>query len=89
MTLWSIKLKHGFLDSLNPFCSCSQDIATSAHFLLHCSNYSNKKITFLNIIRNVDRNLLDKNDLKVMELLVYDDSSSDETNKALGIPNRS
>ena len=37
------KFKHGFLDSLNPIYCCGQDIETSTHFLLHCSNYSNKR----------------------------------------------
>ena len=59
------KFKHGFLDSLNPICICGQDIETSAHFILHCSNYSNRRLTFLNIIRNIDSNILSKNNLKV------------------------
>ena len=74
------KFKHGFLDSLNPICSCGQNIETSTHFLLHCSNYSNERLTFLNIIRNIDRNILNKNDLKVTETLLYGDSSLDDTN---------
>ena len=77
------KFKHGFLDSLNPVCSCGQDIETSTHFLLYYSNYSNERLTLLNIIRNIDRNILDKNDLKVTETLLYDDSSSDHTNNTL------
>ena len=77
------KFKHGFLDSLNPICSCGQNIETSTHFLLHCSNYSNERLTFLNIIRNNDRKILDKNDLKVTETLLYGDSSSDDTNNTL------
>ena len=41
------KFKHGFfLDSLNPICSCGQNIETSTHFLVHCSNYSNERLTF-------------------------------------------
>ena len=39
-------------------------------------------ITFLNI-RNIDRKLLNKNDLKVTETLLYGDSSLDETNNNL------
>ena len=77
------KFRHGFLDSLNPICSCGQNIETSTHFLLHCSNYSNERLTFLNIIRNIDRNILNKNDLKVTETLLYGDSSLNETNNAL------
>ena len=78
------KFKHSFLDSLNPFCSCGQNIETSIHFLLHCSNYSNERLTFLNIVRNIDSNILSKNDLKVTKTLLYgDDSSYDDTNNTL------
>ena len=77
------KFKHGFLDSLNPICSCGQNIETSTHFLLHCSNYSNERLTFLNIIRNIDSNILSKNDLKVTETLLYGDSSYDNTKNTL------
>ena len=62
------KSKHGFLDSLKPICS-SQNTETSTHFHLHCSNYSNERLTSLNIIRNIDRNILNNNDLKVTETL--------------------
>ena len=81
--LWEHKFKHGFLDSLKPICSCGQNIETSTHFLPHCSNYSNERLTFLNIIRNIDRNILNKNDLKVTETLLYGDSSLDDTNNTL------
>ena len=76
------KFKHGFLDSFNPICSCGQNIETSTHFLLHYSNYSNERLTFLNIIKNIDRNILNKNDLKVTETLLYGDSSLNDTNNA-------
>ena len=73
--LWEHKFKRGFLDSFNPICSCGQDIESSTHFLLHCSNYSNERLTFLNIIRNIDWNILDNNDLKVTKSLLFGDSS--------------
>ena len=47
------KLKYGFHDTLNPIYSFDNDIETSAHFLLHCSHYSNESSTFLNTIRNI------------------------------------
>ena len=61
------KLKHGFQDSLNPICSCGNDIETSAHFLLHSPHYSNERSTFLNTIRNTNRNIFNKNDLQITE----------------------
>ena len=75
--------RHGFLDSLNPVCSCGQDIETSTHFLLQCSNYSNKRLTFLNIISSINRNILDNYVFKIMETLLYGDSSSDNTKNTL------
>ena len=56
---------------------------TSAHFLLPCSNYSNERLTFLNIIRDIDRNILNKNGLKVTKTLPYGGSSLDHTNNTL------
>ena len=63
--------------------SRGENIETSTHFLLHCSNYSNERLSFLNIIRNIDSNNLSKNDLKVTETLLYGDSSYDDTNNTL------
>ena len=77
------KFKHGFLNSLKPICSCCQNIETSTHFLLHCSNCFSERSTFLNSIRNIDSNILAKNDLKAMEKLLYGDSSYVDTNKTL------
>ena len=43
------KLKHSFQDSLNPFCRCGKgEVETSSHYLLHCSNYSEERLSLLN-----------------------------------------
>ena len=72
------KFKHGFQDTLNPLCSCDNDIEPSTHFLLHCPHYSNERSTFLNTIRNINRNMFDKNHLEITETLLYGDSSLDD-----------
>ena len=77
------KLKHGFEDKLNPIFSCGNDIQTSAHFLLHCSHYSNERSTFLDTIRNINRNIVDKNDLQITETLLYRDNSLDNKSNTL------
>ena len=33
------KLRHNFLDTLNPLCSCGSEPETTAHFLLRCQNH--------------------------------------------------
>ena len=40
-------------------------------------------ISILNIIKNIDKNILNKNDLKVTKTLLYGDSSYDDTNNTL------
>ena len=77
------KFKHGFQDSLNPICSCGNDIETLAHFLLHCPHYSNERSTFLNTIRNINKHIFDNNDLQITETLLYGDSSLDDKSNTL------
>ena len=77
------KFKHGFQGTLNPICSCGNDIETSAHFLLQCPHYSNERSTFLNTIRNINRNIFDKNDLQITETLPHSDGSLDDKSNTL------
>ena len=45
------KFKHGFLDSLNPICSCGLDVEITCHYLLHCPNFTNERSILLNMIQ--------------------------------------
>ena len=77
------KFKHSFQDSLNPICSCGNDIETPAHYILHCPNFSNERSTLLNIIGSIDRNILARNDSQVTESLLYGNSNSNNITKTL------
>ena len=77
------KIKHSFQDSLNLICSCFNDIEMSAHYLLHCPNFSNERVHFLNIIGSIDRNILTWSDPQVTETLLYGDSNSNSATNAL------
>ena len=77
------KFKYGFQDTLNPICSCGNDIKILTHFLLHCPHYSNERSTFLNTRRNINRNIFDKNHLQITETLLYGDSSLDDKSNTL------
>ena len=48
-----------------------------------CPHYSNERSTFLNTVRNISRNIFDKNDLKITETLLYGDSSLDDKSNTL------
>ena len=39
------KFKHSFQDTLNPICSCGNDVESATHFFLHCPMYSNERYT--------------------------------------------
>ena len=77
------KFKHGFQDSLNPICSCGNDIETLANFLLHCPHYFHERSTFLNTIGNINRHIFDENDFQITEILLYGDSSLDDKSNTL------
>ena len=70
------KFKRSFQDSLNPFCSCGKDeVETSSHYLLHCSNYSEERLALLNTIKNIDMSILQLRDSKFTSILLFGDTS--------------
>ena len=71
------KFKHSFQDSLNPFCSCGLDIESTAHFLLHCPTYINKRRTLLSTIENIDNNLLDLCEPVLIKTVLFGSNSFD------------
>ena len=48
------KFKDGFLDSLNPICSCGLDVETTCHYLLHCPNFTNERSILLNVVSTIN-----------------------------------
>jgi len=69
------KFNHNFQDSVNPICKCGQEFETTSHFLLHCPLYSDVRKTFLNKIKSIKSNLIDKNDSNLVNILLYGDMS--------------
>ena len=75
------KFKHGFLDSLNPVCSCGLDIETTCHYLLHCPNFTNEISILMNIASTINESSLTSCDASIVKLLLNGDESLDlETN---------
>ena len=77
------KFKHSFQDSLNPFYSCGKgEVETSSYYLLHCSNYSEERLAFLNTIRNIDMYILQLSDSKFTSVILFGDNSFDNNKNA-------
>lgn len=53
--------KHSFLNSI---CSSGENIGTSYHYLLHCTIYSNERLTFPNVIEEIKKSVLEESDFK-------------------------
>ena len=69
------KFKHGFLDAIDPLCSCSTGIENTVHYFLHCPNFSFAQNTFLNEIAIVDRPIIDQDDIKIIQTFLYGNPS--------------
>ena len=51
------KFNHNFQNCINPLCSCSLEIESTSHFLLHCHHYTNIQLTLLNNIAEIIGNI--------------------------------
>ena len=70
------KFKHGFLDSLNPICSCGLDVEITCHYLLHCPNFTDERSILLNIVL-ISKSSLTSCDASIVKLLLNGDKSLD------------
>ena len=69
------KFRHNFQDTLNPICSCGENIETTTHYLLHCPNYLNERMSLWNNLQNIDENIRDRSYSQLSEILLFSDSS--------------
>ena len=70
------KFRHRFLDTVDPFCSCSTNsIETTEHFLLHCSNYSNDRTLLFNSLMNMNISLFPLQPSFLCQIFLFGDSN--------------
>ena len=72
------KFRHNFQDTLNPIWSCGDDIETTIHYLLHCSNYWDEGRTLLEGLQGIGEKIHDKSDSQITELLLFGVSSNND-----------
>ena len=73
------KFSHGFLDTVNPMCSCNSEEESTTHFLLRCPNFDQLRLHLINEINTIDSNLLLLNDDDLSEVLLYGDKKISNT----------
>ena len=74
------KFKHSFQHTLNPICTCGEDIETASHYLLHCPDYLEERKTLLNTISCIVPNIFDFNNDQLTEILLYGKEDRDNIN---------
>ena len=74
--------KDSFQDTVNPICDCST-VEITVHHLLHCPNFSNERIKFLNKLQSIDANILSKDDSNISKVLLYGDHSFNDEKRLL------
>ena len=70
---------YSFQDSLNSICNCGTDVETSIHNLLHCPLFSDERLIFIKNIWNINNNILNLNDSRFSEVLLFGNSSFNNT----------
>ena len=65
------KFKHGFLDTLNPLCSCGNDVESTEYFLLHCSQFVNERRTLLSTFGNFNYSSLGNTSNVLTQTLLF------------------
>ena len=73
------RFKRSFQDTLNLICNCSTFEAT-IHYLLHCPNFSNERLTILNKLQTIDENILSKGDSNISKGLIFSEHSFNDVN---------
>ena len=78
------KFNHNFQDTINPLCSCSLESESTAHFFLHCQNFTDLRKCLMNELIEIDLCILTLDDKSFMKLLLYGDGRYDsKTNKSI------
>ena len=78
------KFRHGFNDTIDPFCPCNMETESVSHFFIRCLNYTNLRFDLMNELRTIDSNLLQYNDECLIKTLLYGDQNlSHNTNSKI------
>ena len=72
------RFNYNFQNCINPLCTCSLEVESTAHFFLHCHHYHNIRAKFLNSLEVIDTNLLKLSEKQLTKVLLYSFSQLDQ-----------
>ena len=65
------RFNHNCQNCINPLCTCSLEIESTAHLFLHCHHYHNIREKLLNSLEVIDTNLLKLSEDQLTKVLPY------------------
>ena len=78
------KFKHGFNDTIDPFCPCNMEIESVSHFFLRCDFFTDLRTDLMNDLFDVDQNIQYYNENLLTEILLFGkDVFSHQTNSQI------
>ena len=72
------RFNSNFQNCINPLCTCSLEVESTAHFFLHCHHYHNIRAKLLNSLEVIDTNLLKLSEEQLTKVLLHDFSQLDQ-----------
>ena len=63
------KFKDNFQDSVDPLCSCRNDVESTVHFFLHCQNLTTQRQAILNKLKSINWSITAEN--SVVRTLIF------------------
>ena len=65
------KFKHNFQDSVDPLCSCGNDIKSTDHFFLHWPNFTTQRQILLNKLKSINASIMGENENSDVRTLLF------------------
>ena len=65
------KFRHGFNDTIDPFCPCTVEIESISHFFLRCHNFDIQRHNLMNELFSINHSILQYDENTLTELLLY------------------
>ena len=67
------KFRHNFEDTINSLCSCGNFVESTAHFFLHCTHFSNERLTHITKIKDIGKRIFEENNFLMTQILLSGD----------------
>ena len=71
------KFRHGFNDTVDPFCACRNEFETIQHFFLRCHFYNSQRKELFNSLEKLDPYFLKLNPKNQVQFLLYGSQTND------------